>query len=97
MHRFYILVSATLLTAFIAVLVLRRDSEMIEPELIKIEESDLEDVKEDKSEEIEFQLKDFDPFSKELALSTKNRTILVDYLFAIKSNYQQVSIPPPEA
>ena len=69
---------------------------MIEHESVKLEETELEDLQDGETKEIEFQLKDFNQISKEALSQTADLNILVDYTFAIKSSYQKVSSPPPE-
>jgi hypothetical protein len=97
MQRFYALISTALLTAFIALVALKFDSKIFEQESVTIEEIDLEDIEGDETEEIQFQLKSFNRFSKEALSQSIDPKILVDYRFAIKSNFQKVSSPPPKA
>ncbi|MDG1333512.1 MAG: hypothetical protein P8P74_14345 [Crocinitomicaceae bacterium] len=96
MQRFYVLFSATLLSAFIALIALKVDAGILEQASVTIEEIDLED-KQGETEEIQFQLKDFNHHSSEDLAKTTNANILVNYHFAIKSNCQKVSSPPPKA
>lgn len=96
MQRVYTLFSTTLLVAFVLMVALKSDSEFVKLESISFEETDIEDLEDSEKEEIEFQLKDINKFTAETTISTVNRTVLVDYHFAIKSNYRQISLPPPK-
>lgn len=97
MQRFYVLFSATLLTAFIALIALKVHSEILEQASVNIEEIELEDKLDGETKEIEFQLKDFNHHASDIPTKTIDANIFIDYLFAIKSNHQKVNSPPPEA
>ena len=97
MQRVYAIFSAVLLAAFISMIALQLDSQIVESESFSIEEADLEDFEDKEKEEIQFHLKDLNRLTEKTTISTMNRMILVDYLFSIKSSSQKVSSPPPEA
>lgn len=97
MQRFYTLFSSVLLAAFVSLVALKINSEIVEQESVHIEEADLEDHQDNETEEIQFQLKDFNQSSHETSALVQNANILVSYHFAIKSSFQKVSSPPPKA